>query len=110
MNLFHSLPEPEKPTLGARLLAEAVAAYRAALEVRTREALPQEWARTQSNLANALCNQAAASDGPDSARLLAEAIAAKRAALEILTADVDPEWHRQQLEWIAEAEAVLKKL
>ena len=94
----------------ARLLAEAVAAYRAALEVRTREALPQEWARTQSNLANALCNQAAASDGPDSARLLAEAIAAKRAALEILTADVDPEWHRQQLEWIAEAEAVLKKL
>jgi hypothetical protein len=95
---------------GARLLAEAVAAYRAALEIRTREALPQEWAKTQNNLANALCNQAAASAGPETARLLTEAIAAKRAALEVLTADVDPEWHRQQLEWIAQAEAVLKKL
>ena len=95
---------------GARLLAEAVAAYRAALEIRTREALPQEWAKTQNNLANALCNQAAASAGPETARLLTEAIAAKRAALEILTSEVDPEWYRQQLEWIAQAEAVLKKL
>jgi hypothetical protein len=95
---------------GARLLAEAVAAYRAALEVRSRAALPQEWAKTQNNLANALCKQAAASAGPETARLLTEAVAAKRAALEVLTADVDPEWHRQQLEWIAQVEAVLKKL
>ena len=94
----------------ARLLAEAVAAYRAALEVRSRAALPQEWAKTQNNLANALCKQAAASAGPETARLLTEAVAAKRAALEVLTADVDPEWHRQQLEWIAQVEAVLKKL
>ena len=36
---------------GARLLAEAVEAYRAVLEVRTRNALPQQWAETQSNLA-----------------------------------------------------------
>jgi hypothetical protein len=97
--------EPES----SRLLAEAVAAYRAALKVYTREALPQDWARTQNNLASALYNQAAASAGPERVRLLAEAVAAKRAALEILAAEVDPEWHRQQLQWIAEVEAELKK-
>jgi hypothetical protein len=31
------------------LLAEAVNAYRAALEVRTRSELPQDWAETQKN-------------------------------------------------------------
>jgi tetratricopeptide (TPR) repeat protein len=35
-------------------IEEAVAAYRAALEVRTREALPTAWATTQNNLAMAL--------------------------------------------------------
>ena len=38
---------------GTALLAEAVAAYRQALEVRTRATLPQDWARTQKNLARA---------------------------------------------------------
>ena len=38
----------------ARLLGEAVAAYREALKVRTREQLPQDWAMTQNNLGNAL--------------------------------------------------------
>jgi tetratricopeptide (TPR) repeat protein len=36
------------------LLAQAVAAYRSALEVRTRATLPQDWAMTQNNLAKAL--------------------------------------------------------
>ncbi|MFM7403320.1 MAG: hypothetical protein ACKO1N_04330 [Erythrobacter sp.] len=36
---------------GLALLADAVAAYRAALEVRTRDALPAQWAMTQVNLA-----------------------------------------------------------
>ena len=39
---------------GTRLLAEAVTAYRAALEVHTREAMPVDWATTQNNLGNAL--------------------------------------------------------
>jgi hypothetical protein len=34
-------------------LAQAVAAYRSALEVYTREQLPQNWAMTQTNLGNA---------------------------------------------------------
>jgi len=41
---------------GARLLAEAVTAYRQTLEVRTREALPLQWAQTHSNLAQAYTN------------------------------------------------------
>jgi tetratricopeptide (TPR) repeat protein len=38
---------------GTALLAEAVAAYRQALEVFTRATLPQDWATTQQNLARA---------------------------------------------------------
>jgi len=39
---------------GAELLAQAVAAFRSALEVYTREQLPQYWAGTQDNLGAAL--------------------------------------------------------
>ena len=39
---------------GAQYLEQSVAAYRAALEVRTREQLPQDWATTQNNLGNVL--------------------------------------------------------
>ena len=39
---------------GAELLAQAVTAYRGALEVRTREQLPQQWALTQTDLGIAL--------------------------------------------------------
>jgi hypothetical protein len=59
-NLGSALSEQGTRTAGeagARLLAEAVAAYRAALEVRTRAELPQDWAMTQNNLGNALEEQ-----------------------------------------------------
>ena len=39
---------------GHALLAQAVEAYRLALEVHTREQLPQSWAMTQHNLGNTL--------------------------------------------------------
>jgi tetratricopeptide (TPR) repeat protein len=39
---------------GRKLLAEAVAAYRSALEVYTKADLPQGWAMTQNNLGSAL--------------------------------------------------------
>jgi hypothetical protein len=39
---------------GTARLEEAVAAYRAALEVRTRERVPLDWATTQNNLGTAL--------------------------------------------------------
>ena len=39
---------------GTARLEEAVAAYRAALEERTRDRVPLDWATTQNNLGNAL--------------------------------------------------------
>jgi tetratricopeptide (TPR) repeat protein len=39
---------------GRKLLTDAVAAYRSALEVRTKADLPQDWAQTQNNLGAAL--------------------------------------------------------
>ena len=75
----------------ARLLGEAVAAYRLALEVYVRQALPQDWAMTQNNLGNALRNQAGASEGAERARLLGEAVAAHRLALEVRTRQALPQ-------------------
>ena len=50
-NALEKLSERESDT--ARL-NEAVVAYRAALEERTRERVPLDWAMTQNNLGNAL--------------------------------------------------------
>ena len=45
---------------GTARLEEAVAAYRAALEERTRERVPLDWAGTQNNLGSALCSSGSA--------------------------------------------------
>ena len=50
-NALRTLGERES---GTARLEEAVAAYRAALEERTRERVPLDWAMTQNNLGNAL--------------------------------------------------------
>ena len=82
---------------GAALLAEAVAAYRAALEVCTRAAHPVDWAATQNNLGNALGDQAGRTEGAAGAALLAEAAAAYRAALEVYTRAAHPvDWAMTQ--------------
>ena len=67
-------------------LEEAVAAYRAALEERTRERVPLDWAATQNNLGTALGTLGERESG--TARL-EEAVAAYRAALE--------EWTRERV-------------
>ncbi len=72
---------------GTARLEEAVAAYRAALEERTRERVPLDWAQTQSNLGNALRTLGERESG--TARL-EEAVAACRAALEERTRERDP--------------------
>jgi tetratricopeptide (TPR) repeat protein len=69
---------------GTARLEEAVAAYRAALEERTRDRVLLDWARTQNNLGNAL--QALGERESGTARL-EEAVAAFRAALEERTRD-----------------------
>jgi hypothetical protein len=42
---------------GNDLLGQAVEAFKLALQVRTREQLPQDWAMTQNNLGNVLMDQ-----------------------------------------------------
>ena len=78
---------------GARLLGEAVVAYRAALRVRTEADHPVDWATTMQNLGNALCTQGSRTAGPEGADLLGEAVAAYRAALRVRTeADHPVNW------------------
>ncbi|MGD9966793.1 MAG: hypothetical protein AB7T59_09755 [Hyphomonadaceae bacterium] len=75
-------------------LGRSVAAYEAALEVRTREADPEGWAQTQMNLANAL--QIQGQRGIPQA--VERAIAAYESALTITTAEGDPDsWARIQM-------------
>ena len=56
---------------------------RNALDVYTREQLPQEWAATQNSLGSALQDMAARTEGPKGTELLAQAISAFRSSLEI---------------------------
>ena len=69
---------------GPARLEEAGAAYRAALEVRTRDRLPLQWAATQNNLGTVLSTLGEREEG--TARL-EDAVAACRAALEVYTRD-----------------------
>jgi tetratricopeptide (TPR) repeat protein len=79
---------------GTARLEEAVAAYRAALEERTRERVPLQWAMTQNNLGNALETLGERESG--TARL-EEAVAAYRAALEERTRERVPlDWAMTQ--------------
>ena len=77
---------------GTARLEEAVAAYRASLEERTRERVPLDWAATQNNLGAALETLGGRESG--TARL-EEAVAAYRAALEERTRE------RVPLDWAA---------
>ena len=70
---------------GADLLSQAVAAYRAALQVRTQADHPVNWAMTQNNLGNTLSDQGTRTSGADGADLLTESVTAYRAALQVRT-------------------------
>ena len=72
---------------GTARLAEAVAAYREALQEHTRERVPLDWAITQNNLGNALFRLGERESG--TARL-AEAVAAYREALQERTRERVP--------------------
>ena len=71
----------------ARLFAEAVAAYRAALEVHTRDDQPFHWAQTQENLAICELSWAAHGDTADPRPHLDAALAHVDNALQVY----DPE-------------------
>ncbi len=75
-------------------LEKAVASYRSALEVRSREALPLDWAMTQNNLGNALSSLGEREEG--TARL-EEAVSAYRLALEVRSREALPlDWAMTQ--------------
>ena len=82
---------------GTRLMAEAVAAYRAALTIYTKADHPVDWAMTQNNLGTALQDQGTRTGGEDGTRLRAEAVTAYRTALTIHTkADHPVDWAMTQ--------------
>jgi len=82
---------------GADLLADAVTAYRAALEVRTRDDHPLQWATTQNNLAAALQDQGTRTDAAKGADLLADAVTAYGDALKVRTRGDHPvDWAATQ--------------
>jgi tetratricopeptide (TPR) repeat protein len=80
-----------------KLLTDAVAAYRSALEVYTKADLPQDWAGTQNNLGATLWELGKRSGGEEGRKLLTDAVAAFRSALEIYTkADLPQGWATTQ--------------
>lgn len=82
---------------GLRLLSESVTAFRAALEVYTRDAKPVEWAITQNNLGSVLRVQGSRLGGEAGQILLGEAVTAYRAALEVHTRNAMPvDWAMTQ--------------
>ena len=75
-------------------LEQAVAAYNAALQERTRERVPLNWATTQNNLGNALL---ALGERESSTERLKQAVAAYRAALQERTHERVPfDWAMTQ--------------
>jgi Tetratricopeptide repeat len=85
---------------GTARLDEAVAAYRAALEERTRERVPLQWAMTQNNLGNALSSPAH----------MEEALACVRGAVEIYQQGGENYWIPIVKSRVSETEAELVKL
>ena len=82
---------------GLRRLNEAAEAYRQALTVRTRDDLPQDWARTQNNLGGALGALGERMGGPEGLRRLNEAVEAYRQALTVSTRnDLPQQWATTQ--------------
>jgi tetratricopeptide (TPR) repeat protein len=101
---------------GVQALNDAVSAFRSALEVRTREQLPQDWAATQNNLGIALRDLAGRSEGAAGVQALNDAVSAYRRALEVYTENVTPFYwlvatrnlaqaYEQQQDWAKAREA-----
>ena len=78
-NLGNALTILDRRQDGTERLEQAVSAYRAALEERTRERVPLDWAATQNNLGNALLTLG---QRENSTERLEQAVDAYRASLE----------------------------
>ncbi|WFU46069.1 hypothetical protein QA640_45765 (plasmid) [Bradyrhizobium sp. CB82] len=105
-NLRVALFTLDKRESGTSHLDEAVAAYRAALEERTRVRVPLEWATTRNSLGNALVSLGGLESGTSR---LEEAVAAYRAALEEWTVEATPHWHELTQQNLARCLALLEQ-
>ena len=85
-----------------------MAALCSALEVKTREQLPEDRAETQNRLGVALQEQAIRTGGSKRAELLAQAVAAYRSALEVYTHEVFPAYHELVQANLAKAEDLFR--
>ena len=74
-----------------RMLAEAVEAFHAALEVCTPTESPDDWTQTQISLGSALMVLGRQCEGAEGADYLAEAINVMRAAEQVCTRESDPD-------------------
>ncbi|GAB5446507.1 tetratricopeptide repeat protein [Gymnodinialimonas sp.] len=83
-NLGNALANLGNRTGDTDLLHQAVTAYRAALEVYTKDASEMDWAMTRNNLGAALQNLGTRTGDTD---VLQQAVTAYRAALEVYTKD-----------------------
>lgn len=95
---------------GTTLQVQAVEAYKAALTVRTKDTMPQDWAATQTNLGLALTWQGVQTSGDQAAPRLAEAAQAHRQALTVFTPETEPHnWAAAQhnLGWALTSHAAL---
>jgi hypothetical protein len=72
-------------------LAEPIAAFRASLQVFTREQDPVNWARTQSVLGDALTGSAVQTNGDANGALVEQDAAVRRAVLEVFTKQQYPD-------------------
>ena len=95
---------------GAQYLEQSVAAYRAALEVYTREQLPQDWAMTQNNLGNVLMDLGERASGEQGAQYLQQSVEAIENALSIFTPEAAPYQNSLARANLEKAKAALHKI
>src|SRR5262249_3185457 len=94
----------------AQYLEQSVTAHRAALEVRTREQLPQDWATTQNNLGIVLKELGTRSSGDQSVQYLRQSIAAYEKALTIFTLEAYPYYNEIARRNLEQARTALRAL
>ena len=94
----------------AQYLQQSVAAYRAALEVYTREQSSQDWASTQSNLGNVLSVLGQRASGEQGAQYLQQSVKSLENALSIFTPEAAPYQNSVARANLEEAKAALHKI
>jgi len=87
-----------------------VAAYRAALEVYTREQSPQDWGATQGNLGNVLSVLGQRASGEQGAQYLQQSVKSLENALSIFTPEGAPYQNSLARANLEKAKAALDKI